>query len=45
MADLAIAVLLMVLIVVPMIGWVVRKDRRRQLEAGGPSGAGKEEVA
>jgi len=45
MADLAVAVLLMVVIVVPLIAWAVRKDRRRRLEAGVPSRPRKEEVA
>lgn len=43
--SLVIALLLMVVVVVPLIGWAVRKDKRRRLEAGGSPGAGKEEVA
>lgn len=30
MADLALALLLLVVVVVPLIGWAVRKDRRRR---------------
>jgi len=43
--SLLIAIALMALVVVPLVGWAVRKDRRRRLEAGDSPGTGKEEVA
>lgn len=43
--SLVIALLLMVVVVVPLIGWAVRKDKRRRLEAGESLGTRTEEVA
>ena len=43
--SLLIATGLMVLVVVPLIAWVVRADKRRRLEAEGHPGTGTEEVA
>jgi uncharacterized Tic20 family protein len=43
--SLVIALVLMVVVVVPLIGWAVRKDKRRRLEAGGSPGTRTEEVA
>ncbi len=33
MADLAVAVGLLIVVVVPLIGWAVREDRRRRRTA------------
>jgi len=43
--SLLIALALMVVVVVPLVAWAVRADKRRRLEAGEPPGTGKEEVA
>jgi len=43
--SLLFAIALMILVVVPLVAWAVRKDRRGQLEAEGPPGTGTEEVA
>jgi len=44
--SLLLSLVLMVVVVVPLVTWVVRTDRRRRLEVGeSPGGAGKEEVA
>jgi len=43
--SLLLALVLMVVVVVPLIAWVVRADKRRRLEAEGPPGTGTEEVA
>ena len=43
--SLLIALVLMVVVVVPLVAWVVRTDKRRRLEAGESPGTGKEEVA
>lgn len=43
--SLLLAIGLMIVVVVPLVGWGVRKDRRRRLEAGTLAGTGKEEVA
>jgi len=43
--SLVFALVLMVVVVVPLVAWAVRADRRRRLEAGDSPGAGKEEVA
>jgi len=43
--SLVFALALMVVVVVPLVAWAVRADRRRRLEASEPSGVGKEEVA
>jgi len=40
--SLLIALVLMVVVVVPLVAWAVRADKRRRLEA---QGTGKEEVA
>jgi len=43
--SLVFALALMVVVVVPLVAWMVRADRRRRLDSGVSSGAGKEEVA
>jgi len=43
--SLLFALVIMALVVVPLISWVARADKRRRLEAGGPPGTEKEEVA
>ncbi len=43
--SLLIALVLMVVVVVPLVAWVVRADKRRRVEAGDSPGTGKEEVA
>jgi hypothetical protein len=42
--SLVFAIALMVVVVVPLVAWAVRADRRSRLEAGESPGAGKEEV-
>ena len=42
--SLLIAVVIMALVVLPLIGWAVRKDRRQRQAEDSP-GIGKEEVA
>jgi len=43
--SLVFAIALMVVVVVPLVAWAVRKDKRRRLEAGILSDGGNEEVA
>jgi len=43
--SLLLALVLMIAVVVPLVAWVVRADKRRRLEAGESPGTGKEEVA
>jgi hypothetical protein len=43
--SLVFAIALMVVVVVPLVAWAVRADRRRRLEAGELPGTGTEEVA
>ena len=44
--SLLLALVLMVVVVVPLVAWAVRADKRRRLEAGeSPAATGKEEVA
>jgi hypothetical protein len=45
MVEFLIAVALMFAVVGSLLAWVVRADRRRRLETGGPSSSGREEVA
>ena len=43
--SLLLSLVLMVVVVVPLVTWVVRTDKRRRLQAGESPGTGKEEVA
>jgi len=43
--SLLLSLVLMVVVVVPLVTWVVRTDKRRRLQADESPGTGKEEVA
>jgi hypothetical protein len=43
--SLVFALVLMVVVVVPLVAWVVRADKRRRLEAAESPGTTTEEVA
>ena len=43
--SLLLSLVLMVVVVVPLVTWVVRTDKRRRLEAGAAPDRGNEEVA
>ena len=43
--SLLLALVLMVVVVVPLVAWAVRADKRRRLETGESPATRKEEVA